>query len=28
MAAYDLDGWTVPDLTNPGDLSYHAMRGR
>ena len=28
MAEYDLDGWTVPDLTNPGDLSYHAMRGR
>jgi len=27
MAAYDLDGWTVPDLTNPGELSYDAMRG-
>jgi aromatic ring hydroxylase len=24
MAEYDLDGWTVPDLTNPGDLSFHA----
>ncbi len=24
MAEYDLDGWKVPDLTNPGDLSYHA----
>ena len=21
MAEYDLDGWTVPDLVNPGDLS-------
>jgi aromatic ring hydroxylase len=27
MAEYDLDGWTVPDLTDPGALSYHAMRG-
>ena len=24
MSEYDLDGWTVPDLTNPGELSYHA----
>ena len=24
MAEYDLDGWTVPDLTNPGPLSHHA----
>ncbi len=24
MAEYDLDGWTVPDLTDPGALSYHA----
>jgi aromatic ring hydroxylase len=23
MAEYDLDGWTVPDLFNPGDLSRH-----
>ncbi len=23
MAEYDLDGWTVPDLLNPDDLSYH-----
>ena len=23
MAEYDLNGWTVPDLINPGDLSYH-----
>ena len=23
MAEYDLDGWTVPDLTNPGPLSHH-----
>jgi hypothetical protein len=22
-----LDGWKVPDLTDPGELSYHAMRG-
>ena len=21
MAEYDLDGWTVPDLINPGDVS-------
>jgi aromatic ring hydroxylase len=28
MAEYDLNGWTVPDLTDPGDLSYHLMRGR
>jgi 4-hydroxyphenylacetate 3-monooxygenase len=27
MAEYDLDGWTVPDLTNPGELSYHVMKG-
>ena len=27
MAEYDLNGWTVPDLTDPGDLSYHLMRG-
>ena len=27
MAEYDLDGWKVPDLTNPGPLSYHAARG-
>ena len=26
MAEYDLDGWTVPDLTDPGELSYHVMR--
>src|SRR6187455_2582069 len=25
MAEYDLDGWTVPDLTDPGELSYHVM---
>jgi aromatic ring hydroxylase len=28
MAEYDLDGWKVPDLTDPGELSYHLMRGR
>ena len=27
MAEYDLDGWKVPDLTDPGELSYHVMRG-
>jgi 4-hydroxyphenylacetate 3-monooxygenase len=27
MAEYDLDGWRVPDLTDPGALSYHAMQG-
>ena len=27
MAEYDLDGWKVPDLTGPGELSYHVMRG-
>jgi aromatic ring hydroxylase len=26
MAEYDLNGWTVPDLTDPGDLSYHLLR--
>ena len=26
MAEYDLDGWKVPDLTDPGPLSHHAMR--
>jgi 4-hydroxyphenylacetate 3-monooxygenase len=28
MAEYDLDGWTVPDLTNPGPLSHHAAKGQ
>ncbi len=27
MAEYDLNGWTVADLTDPGALSYHLMRG-
>jgi 4-hydroxyphenylacetate 3-monooxygenase len=26
MAEYDLDGWTVPDLMDPGALSYHATK--
>ena len=26
MAEYDLDGWKVPDLTDPGELSYHVLR--
>ena len=24
--AYDLDGWLVPDLTDPGEFSYHATK--
>ena len=24
MDEYDLNGWTVPDLINPGDLSFHS----
>jgi len=28
MAEYDLDGWTVPDLTNPGQLSHHAAKSQ
>src|SRR5262249_58538556 len=27
MAEYDLEGWKVPDLTDPGELSYHVLRG-
>jgi hypothetical protein len=27
MAEYDLNGWKVPDLSDPGELSYHVMRG-
>ena len=27
MAEYDLDGWKVPDLTHPGPLSHHVLRG-
>jgi hypothetical protein len=26
MAEYGLNGWTVPDLTDPGPLSYHLIR--
>jgi len=26
MAEYDLDGWTVPDLVNPGDASVPIIR--
>jgi hypothetical protein len=26
MGEYDLDGWTVPDLINPGDLSFHGKK--
>lgn len=28
MAEYDLDGWTVDDLSDPGDLSYHAQNDK
>ena len=28
LAEYDLGGWRVPDLSDPGELSYHAMKGR
>jgi hypothetical protein len=27
MAEYDLDGWKAPDLTDPGEVSHHVMRG-
>lgn len=23
---YDLNGWKVPDLSDPGDLSHHAKK--
>ena len=26
MAEYDLDGWRAPDLSDPGEFSYHVMR--
>jgi 4-hydroxyphenylacetate 3-monooxygenase len=26
MAEYDLDGWKVPDLVDPDELSYHVIR--
>jgi 4-hydroxyphenylacetate 3-monooxygenase len=26
MAEYGLDGWRVPDLSDPGELSYHVLR--
>ena len=26
MAEYDLDGWTVPDLLDPGELNFHTRR--
>ncbi len=28
LEEYDLDGWRVPDLTDPGELSYHVGKGR
>jgi hypothetical protein len=27
LAEYDLDGWKVPDLANPGELSHHRANG-
>jgi aromatic ring hydroxylase len=27
LAEYGLEGWRVPDLSDPGELSYHVMRG-
>ncbi len=26
MAEYDIDGWRVPDMQDPGELSYHMLR--
>ena len=28
MAEYDINGWNVPDLQDPGELSYHVMRAK
>jgi aromatic ring hydroxylase len=28
MAEYDLDGWKVPDMQDPDELSYHLLRPR
>ena len=28
MAEYDIDGWKVPDMADPGELSYHVMRAK
>jgi 4-hydroxyphenylacetate 3-monooxygenase len=28
LAEYGLEGWRVPDLTDPGELSYHVARGK
>jgi 4-hydroxyphenylacetate 3-monooxygenase len=28
MAEYDLDGWTVPDLINPDDVSVVGKQAR
>ena len=28
MAEYHLNGWAVPDLINPGDLSHHGRTGK
>lgn len=27
VAEYDLDGWHIPDLTDPGEFSYQATKG-
>jgi 4-hydroxyphenylacetate 3-monooxygenase len=26
MAEYDIDGWKVPDLQDPEEMSYHLLR--
>ena len=28
MAEYDLDGWKVPDLSDPEEMSYHVLRNK
>jgi hypothetical protein len=28
MAEYDLNGWTVPDLADPGEFSHHLKKGK
>jgi 4-hydroxyphenylacetate 3-monooxygenase len=28
LAEYDLDGWKVPDLSDPDEMSYHLLKGK
>jgi hypothetical protein len=28
MAEYDINGWLVPDMADPGELSYHVTRSK